>query len=101
MSTLNQNKPINIEAARVQKVIAEIKVKLQLLAKLNCDFFAEILRKEESDIISHFGPPIGKLLIKHANLEDKFGQLCLDDGGSKMTSLDDPQQQQFITDEQR
>lgn len=101
MSTLNQNKPINIEAARVQKVIQENKVKLQLLAKLNCEFFAEIIKKEESDIISHFGPPIGKLVIKHANLEDKFNQLCLDDGGSKMINIDDPQQQAFISDEQR
>ena len=81
MSSLNQNKPINVEAARVQKVIQEIKVKLQLMAKLNCEFFSEILKKEEADVISHFGPPIGKLLIKHATLEDKFNQFCMDDSG--------------------
>ena len=51
------------------KVIEDNKIKLQLLQKLSCEFFEEIKKKEESEVISHFGPPVGKLLLKHAALE--------------------------------
>jgi hypothetical protein len=39
---------------------------------------------------------VGKLLIKHANLEDKFNNVCVEDG-VKMTPITD----ENITEEQR
>lgn len=59
------------------------------MAKLNIDFFEEIRKKEESEVISHFGPPVGKLLIKHAALEEKFQSTCLGDDAAKMMPIDD------------
>jgi hypothetical protein len=63
---------------------------------LNQEFFEEIRKKDSSEIINHFGPRVGKLLIKHAFLEEKFNTVCVEDG-VKMTPLDD----EFITDEAR
>lgn len=63
---------------------------------LNTDFFDEIRKKDEGEIINHFGPQAGKLLIKHAALEEKFNQDCVEDG-VKMTPLTD----EFISDEAR
>jgi hypothetical protein len=40
---------------------------------LNQEFFEEIRsKKDEHDVIAHFGPRVGKLIWKHALLEDKF-----------------------------
>ena len=39
--------------------------------------------------MGHFGPAVGKLLIKHANLEDKFINTCIWDDGAKMIPVDD------------
>ena len=50
----------------------------------------------DQEIINHFGPQAGKLLIKHGDLEEKFNQECVEDG-VKMTPLTDD----FITDEAR
>ena len=63
---------------------------------LNQEFFEEIRKKDEHDIINHFGHQVGKLLIKHANLEDKFNNVCVEDG-VKMTPITD----ENITEEQR
>jgi hypothetical protein len=68
-----------------------------ILSKLNFDFFEEIRKREDTEILSHFGPAVGKLLIKHAALEDKFQNTCIWDDGAKMIPVDDP----FITDEAR
>ena len=62
---------------------------------LNIEFFEEIRKKDEHDIINHFGHQVGKLLIKHANLEDKFTTVCVEDG-VKMTPVND----ENITEEQ-
>lgn len=70
--------------------------KLEVLSLLNEDFFAEI-RKSDEDVINQFGPQVGKLLIKHGQLEDDFTNNCLGDGGVKMIALDDEE----TTDEQR
>ena len=90
------NKPINVEAQRVEKVIDDTVRKLMVLALLNEDFFAE-LRKNEEDVINQFGPNVGKLMIKHAQLEEDFTNNCLGDGGAKMVALDDEE----TTEEQR
>ena len=50
------------------------------MAQLNEEFFDEIRKKDEHDIINHFGVQIGKLLIKHAHLEEKFNNVCVEDG---------------------
>lgn len=63
---------------------------------LNTDFFDEIRKRDAQEIINHFGPQAGKLLLKHAELEEKFGQECVEDG-VKMTPLTD----EFITEEAR
>jgi hypothetical protein len=55
---------------------------------LNTEFFAEIKKKDPQEIINHFGPKAGKLLIKHADLEERFNQECVEDG-VKMTPLND------------
>ena len=63
---------------------------------LNEEFFNDIRKKDDQEIINHFGPQAGKLLIKHGDLEEKFNQECVEDG-VKMTPLTD----EFITDEAR
>jgi hypothetical protein len=90
------SKPINVEAQRVQKVISETTDKLKVLSMLNMEFFEGIRKADEHEIINHFGPQIGKLILKHAMLEERFNNVCLD-GGVKMTPLTDD----YITDEAR
>ena len=67
-----------------------------MLGLLNQEFFEEIRKKDDNDIINHFGGLIGKLLIKHAYLEEKFNTVCVDDG-VKMTPLTD----EFISEDAR
>lgn len=63
---------------------------------LNSEFFEYIKRAEESDIHSHFGSKVAKMLINQAILEEKFQTVCVEDG-VKMTPLDD----EFINEEAR
>ena len=63
---------------------------------LNSEFFEEIKKKDSTDILNHFGPKLGKLLLKHADLEEKFNTVCVEDG-VKMTPLES----EFITEEAR
>ena len=58
------SKPINAEAQRVQKVINEQINKLQILGMLNSEFIEEIRRRDEGDVLNHFGPRVGRLLLK-------------------------------------
>ena len=61
------SKPINIQAQRVAKVIDDSVSKLKVLSMLNTEFFKEIeeiRKKDETEILAHFGPRVGKLLIK-------------------------------------
>ena len=94
------SKPINVEAQRVHKVIAETSDKIKVLSMLNQEFFEEIReevkKKDSTDILNHFGPKLGKLLLKHADLEEKFNSLCVEDG-IKMTPLES----EFISEEAR
>lgn len=53
------SKPINVEASRVHKVIDETTEKLRVLAMLNSEFFEEIRKRDESEVIAHFGPRAG------------------------------------------
>ena len=82
------SKPINVEAQRVAKVIAESTESLRILAMLNQEFFEEIRKKDEHDVINHFGARVGRLLIKHSILEERFTTLCVEDG-MKMTPMED------------
>lgn len=63
------SKPINVEAQRVYKILNELIDKLKVLAMLNCDFFDEVFKKEEEELVHVFGNLVGNLLIQHANLE--------------------------------
>lgn len=74
----------------------DTKKKLEVLCLLNEDTFAEI-RKSDEDVINTFGPQVGKLLIKHGQLEEDFNNNCLGEGGVKMIALDDEE----TTEEQR
>jgi len=85
-----------VEAQRVHKVIAETASKVKVLSMLNSEFFDEIRKKDEAEIINHFGNHTGRLLCKQAYLEDRFVSVCVEDG-IKMTPLDD----EFITEEAR
>ena len=58
-----------------------------MLSLLNEELFAE-LRKSDEDVISHFGPQVGKRMIRHAQLEEDFTNNCLENG-VKMVPLDD------------
>ena len=49
------SKPINVEAQRVHKVIAEQSAKLKVLGMLNTEIFDEIRKKDENEICNHFG----------------------------------------------
>jgi len=63
---------------------------------LNQEFFDEVRKRDNNDIIDHFGTRCGKLLIRHALLEEKFNSVCMDDG-VKMTPLTD----EFISEDAR
>ena len=54
---------------------------------MNADFFEELKKKDDQEIIDHFGPIVGKHLLRQAYLEEKFGTVCVDDGVN-MTPLD-------------
>lgn len=53
-------------------------------------------KKEDHEIINHFGPQVGKLMVRHAALEDEFTNTCLENG-VKLVPLDD----EDTTEEQR
>lgn len=78
------NKPINVEAQRVGKVIKETNSKLKVLSMLNKDLFDDIRAKLAKDgqnhIMNDFGGQLGKLIISHAELEDEFNTICVPDG---------------------
>jgi len=62
---------------------------LRVLALLNCDFFDEVFKREEEELVSNFGEEIGYLMYNHASLENSFKQKNVSADG-KMTSFDDP-----------
>jgi hypothetical protein len=47
---------------------------------LNTEFFEEVRKVDESELMHQFGPKVGKLLYNHAILEEKFQASCVDDG---------------------
>jgi hypothetical protein len=72
-----------------------------VLSILNEEFFTELRKKDEQEIINWFGPQVGKLMVKHAQLEDEFNNECLEQqeiqDQVKIKSLDD----EDTTEEQR
>jgi len=54
---------------------------------LNADFFEELKKKEDQEVLDHFGPIVGKHLLRQAYLEELFVTVCVDDGVN-MTPLD-------------
>ena len=66
------------------KVIKDTAEKLHVLSLLNKEFFEDIKAKIAKDghdpIYNIFGVQLGKLVIKHAEIEDEFTLLCVPDG---------------------
>ena len=83
-----RTRPINIQAQRFSKVIKELKVRLKVLSILNLEFFEEIRKAENVDVIEIFGSKTAKQLINHSILEDKFLTQCIEDG-VKMTNREE------------
>ena len=54
---------------------------------MNSDFFEELKKKDDQEVIDHFGNIVGKHLLRQAYLEEKFQTVCVDDGVN-MTPLD-------------
>ena len=54
---------------------------------LNEEFFTEI-RRDDQEVINHFGPQVGKLMCRHAALEEDFSTNCLENGVN-MVKIDD------------
>lgn len=51
--------------------------KLDVLSLLSTEFFEEIrLKKDEAQLVDHFGGPLGRLLWRHALLEDQYNTLA-------------------------
>jgi len=73
-------------------VIKDTSEKLAVLSLLSKEFFEDIKAKVAKDghdpIYNNFGVQLGKLIIKHAEIEDEFGLLCVPDG-VKMVPDDD------------
>ena len=63
---------------------------------LNAEFFEELKKKDDQEIIDHFGPIVGKHLLRQSYLEEKFQNVCVEDGVN-MTPLDS----ELCTDEAR
>ena len=69
---MTQKKPINVEAQRVNRLIAEYNTKLKTLAFLNQDFFVEVRKRPEEDLKLAFGNEAGMLLASEAFCEENF-----------------------------
>ena len=47
--------------------------KLKVLSLLSQEFFEEIrMKKDEAQLVDHFGGPLGRLLWRHALLEERY-----------------------------
>lgn len=56
--------------------MSETNDKLDVLALLNYEFFDEIrAKKDEAFLVNFFGGPLGRLLWRHAILEERFNEL--------------------------
>lgn len=55
---------------------------------LNSEFFEEVRKASEDDISATFGHKVGNMLKRHAEWEEKFQSLCVEDG-VKMTDIDE------------
>lgn len=58
-----------------------------MLSFLNEELFVEV-RQSEEDVINHFGLQVGRLMVRHAQLEDEFNNTCLENG-VKILPIDD------------
>lgn len=53
---------------------------------LNTEYFEEVRKVDENELMHNFGAKLGRQLANHAILEEKFQSLCVEDG-VKMTIL--------------
>lgn len=53
--------------------------KLEILTLLNHEFFSEVReKKDEATLTNHFGGPLGRLLWRHALLEERYSTVQAD-----------------------
>ena len=68
-------RPINELAQRIDRVVNETTYKLEIMTLLNEEFFTEIReKKDEATLTNHFGGPLGRLLWRHAWVENKYNE---------------------------
>lgn len=72
---MTEKKPINVEAQRIARILDEYTNKLNVLSLLSAEFFIEVRKKSEEELMNAFGKEVGQLLWTEANCEDKFPQV--------------------------
>jgi len=82
------HKPINVEAQRIQKVIAETLVNLRTLSLLSSEVFEGIQGRQDEEILATFGTPVGGLLNSEAECEKEFESVNMTQDGLRMEPLD-------------
>jgi hypothetical protein len=70
--------------------MGETTKKLDVLSLLSQEFFDELRKKDENSVLDHFGNPLGRLLIRHSILEDKYATLAAD----QMNAVPNPEGEQ-------
>ena len=74
-------RPINELAQRMDRCLKETTSKLDVLSHLNQEFFEDIRsKKDEATLVNYFGGPLGRLLWRHALIEERFAFLSSENG---------------------
>lgn len=80
MTTMTANKPINVEAQRVVKIVEETQAALETLSFLSAEMFQEVFKKNEEELKNVFGNEAGEYLADEAVREDNFQSANCFDG---------------------
>ena len=57
--------------------------KLRVLSLLSTEFFEEVrMKRDEASLVDHFGGPLGRLLWRHALLEERYSNLIAENVGN-------------------
>ena len=90
-------KPINELAQRIAKVVEDQTFKLKILSLLSQEFFEEVrMKKDEAQLVDHFGGPLGRLLWRHALLEERYSTLVAENVGNGKEEEDEPVNEEEI-----
>lgn len=72
MTTMTANKPINVEAQRVAKVVDEQQDVVEILSYLSFELFQEVFKRTEDDLKNIFGSEAAMYLYDEAQCEERF-----------------------------